>query len=82
MSVLSALAAKAGIDPARFSDDIQSGRMAPKIAEHKQEADNFSALGYPTFMLGDFPSIGIQPIETMRLLIGRFIAQRIAEPQA
>ncbi len=82
MGVLAGLAMRAGIDPERFSDAIRSGRMAPKIAEHKQEADNFSALGYPTFMLGDFPLIGIQPIETMRLLIGRFIAQRIAEPQA
>ncbi len=82
IEVLAALAARAGIDPSRFSDDIRSGRMAAKIAGHKQEADRFSALGYPTFMLGDFPLIGIQPIETMRLLIGRFIAQRIAEPQA
>jgi len=82
IEVLAGLAVRAGIDPERFSDDIRIGRMAAKIAEHKQEADRFSALGYPTFMLGDFPLIGIQPIDTMRLLIGRFIAQRIAEPQA
>jgi hypothetical protein len=42
----------------------------------------FSALGYPTFILGDFPMIGIQPIESMRLLLGRFIRQRTEEPQA
>jgi len=82
LGVLAGLAVRVGIDPERFSDEIRIGRMAAKIAEHKQEADRFSALGYPTFMLGDFPLIGIQPIETMRLLIGRFIAQRIAEPQA
>jgi hypothetical protein len=42
----------------------------------------FSVLGYPTFILGDFPMIGIQPIESMRLLLGRFIRQRTEEPQA
>ena len=82
LDVLAGLAARAGIDRARFSDDIRSGRMATRIIEHKEEADRFSALGYPTFMLGDFPLIGIQPIATMRMLIARFIAQRSAEPQA
>jgi hypothetical protein len=37
-------------------------------------------LGYPAFILGDFPLIGIQPIETMRLLLRRFIAQRTQNP--
>ena len=58
------------------------GAMTARIAEHKREADEFSALGYPTFILGDFPMIGIQPIESMRLLLGRFIRQRAEEPQA
>jgi hypothetical protein len=33
-------------------------------------------------ILGDFPLIGIQPTETMRMLLKRFIEQRTAEPQA
>jgi len=45
-------------------------------------ADDFSALGYPTFILGDFPLIGIQPIESMRMLIVRYLAQRSGEPHA
>jgi protein-disulfide isomerase len=56
--------------------------MAARIEEYRREADEFSALGYPTFILGDYPLIGIQPIATMRQVITRFIRQRQAEPQA
>lgn len=56
--------------------------MAARIAANKDEADRFSALGYPSFILGDFPLTGIQPIETMRMLLARFIERRAAEPQA
>jgi predicted DsbA family dithiol-disulfide isomerase len=82
MDVLADLAEVAGMDRECFSADIEARRMAGRLAEHKLEADRFSALGYPTFMLGDFPLIGIQPVETMRMLIERFIEQREREPQA
>lgn len=82
LDVLSALAARAGLVPAQFRDELERGRMAARIAANKTEADRFSALGYPSFILGDFPLIGIQPIETMRMLLGRFIERRAAEPQA
>jgi predicted DsbA family dithiol-disulfide isomerase len=82
LGVLAGIAEIAGMNRDRFCADVESGRMAAKIAEHKAEADRFSALGYPTFILGDFPLIGIQPIDTMRLLLRRFIDQRTAEPQA
>jgi len=80
--VLDAIAERAGLDRAQFRAGLASGRMAPLLECHKHEADEFSALGYPTFILGDFPLTGIQPIESMRLLIGRFIRQRNEEPQA
>ena len=80
--VLDAIAERAGINRARFRTMLDSGAMLARITEHKREADEFSALGYPTFMLGDFPMTGIQPIESMRLLLGRFIQLRSQEPQA
>jgi predicted DsbA family dithiol-disulfide isomerase len=80
--VLDAIADRAGLDRAKFRDALDSGVMNARLEEHKREADEFSALGYPTFILGDFPMIGIQPIESMRLLLGRFIRQRTEEPQA
>lgn len=82
MDVLADLGEEAGMNRERFRADIEAGRMATRLAEHKLEADRFSAVGYPTFMLGDFPLIGIQPIETMRMLIERFIEKRESEPQA
>ncbi|MDO8431295.1 MAG: DsbA family protein [Candidatus Binatus sp.] len=80
--VLDTIAERAGMNRARFRATISSGAMTPRIESHKREADEFSALGYPTFILGEFPLIGIQPIESMRLLIGRFLRQRSQEPQA
>lgn len=82
IELLSAIAALAGMKPAHFRDEIERGRMATRIAANKAEADSFSALGYPSFILGDFPLTGIQPIETMRSLLVRFIQRRAAEPQA
>lgn len=75
------IAGAAGIEPDRFRAGILSRRGAERIAENRREADSFSALGYPTFMLGDFPLIGIQPKETMRLLLRRFVERRAAEPR-
>jgi predicted DsbA family dithiol-disulfide isomerase len=82
LDVLGEIAAAAGMDGERFRGDIVSRRMAPRLVEHKNEADRFSALGYPTFLLGDFPLIGIQPIDTMRMLLRRFMDQRQKEPQS
>lgn len=78
--VLADIAHHAGMDRASFLADLKSERMAPRIAENKREADGQSALGYPTFILGEFPLIGIQPKETMRLIIGRYIRQREENP--
>ena len=80
--VLDAIAERAGLDRSKFRDALDSGAMGARLDDHKREADEFSALGYPTFILGDFPMIGIQPIESMRLLLGRYIRQRTEEPQA
>jgi predicted DsbA family dithiol-disulfide isomerase len=82
LEVLGAIAERAGINRAQFRSEIESGAMLTRIQAHKIEADEFTALGYPTFILGDFPLIGIQPIESMRMLIGRFLSQRSQEPQA
>jgi len=75
------IAAAAGMDGEAFRQDIQSRLTLSCLMENKSEADRFSALGYPTFMLGEFPLIGIQPKETMRLLLDRFLNQRHRAPQ-
>jgi predicted DsbA family dithiol-disulfide isomerase len=80
VNVLAEIAARAGLDRDHFLDGLCTQRMESRIVEHKAEADRFSALGYPAFILGDFPLIGIQPVETMRLLLRRFIDQRTQNP--
>jgi len=82
LEVLESIARNSGIDSARFRGALQTPRLAPRFEEYRREADEFSALGYPTFILGDYPLIGIQPIATMRQVITRFIRQRRTEPQA
>jgi len=79
---LAEVAAAAGMEGEDFRQGIRQRLTAPQLIENKSEADRFSALGYPTFMLGEFPLIGIQPKETMRLLLARFLSQRRNAPQA
>jgi predicted DsbA family dithiol-disulfide isomerase len=76
------IAAAAGMDSEAFRQALQKRLTASCLIDNKSEADRSSALGYPTFMLGEFPLIGIQPKETMRLLLARFLSQRRNAPQA
>jgi predicted DsbA family dithiol-disulfide isomerase len=80
LNVLAEIAARAGLDRDHFIEGLRSRRIEWRIAEHQAEADRCSALGYPAFIMGDFPLIGIQPIATMRLLLRRFIDQRMQNP--
>jgi predicted DsbA family dithiol-disulfide isomerase len=76
LDLLARIAGECGLEGKQFRADLESRRMAPRIAANKEEADRLSAVGYPAFILGDFPLIGIQPITTMRLLLRRFIDLR------
>ena len=78
--VLADIAQDAGMDRERFLEDLRTERAASRIADNKREADEQSALGYPTFLLGEFPLIGIQPKETMRMIFARYIRQREENP--
>jgi len=80
VGVIAAIAEAAGLDRRRFENDLLARTTESRIAANREEADRFSALGYPTFILGDFPLTGIQPKETMRLLLQRFIDQRKRDP--
>lgn len=79
LDLLTQIAGECGLEAERFRADLNVHRMASRIVANKAEADRLSALGYPAFILGDFPLIGIQPIATMRLLLKRFIDQRAKE---
>jgi predicted DsbA family dithiol-disulfide isomerase len=79
---LSDMAAAAGMQVDAFQHALERRLTMAQLTANKSEADQFSAIGYPSFILGEFPLIGIQPKETMRLLLSRFLSQRRSEPQA
>jgi predicted DsbA family dithiol-disulfide isomerase len=73
LPTLLSLAEQAGLSAAALERGLRAGIFTARIKENEVEATTFGIVGYPTFMLGAFPLIGIQPAETMRLLIQRYI---------
>ena len=67
------IAESVGLSPEELETILKEGRLTNRVKETEAEAHTFQVVGYPTFILGAFPLIGIQPAETMRLLIQRYI---------
>ena len=76
LPTLLALAESVGLAADQLEYEIKTGILTSKIKENEAEAAIFGVVGYPTFLLGEFPLIGVQPAETMRLLIQRYVDQR------
>ena len=72
-TVLVRAAVAAGLPMGRFMEFIATRRAAPRLALIREEAQRQGVTGYPTFLLGEFPLTGIQPLETMKLLVARHI---------
>ena len=62
-----------GLPVAEFEHALRAGTFTRRVKDTEAEATTFGVVGYPTFMLGEFPLIGIQPAETMRMMIQRYI---------
>ena len=75
LPTLLGLAERVGLAVAALEQALKAGTFTARVKETEAEAATFGVVGYPTFMLGAFPLIGIQPAETMRLLIQRYIDQ-------
>jgi predicted DsbA family dithiol-disulfide isomerase len=73
--VLFSLAEQAGLPTAELERHLAEGTFTARVKETEAEATTFAVVGYPTFMLGPFPLIGIQPYETMKLLLQRYLEQ-------
>ena len=72
-TVLVRAAVAAGLPMGRFMEFVATRRAAPQLARIRDEARRLGVTGYPPFLLGEFPLTGIQPLETMRLLVARHI---------
>ncbi len=75
LQTLLGLAERIRLPVAELEQALKTGAFTERVKENEAEATTFGIVGYPTFMLGAFPLIGIQPAETMRLLIRRYIDQ-------
>jgi predicted DsbA family dithiol-disulfide isomerase len=71
--ILVQIADAAGLPAGSFMQSIATRHAAPQLAAVFEEARRRAIVGYPTFLLGDFPLVGIQRYETMKLLIARHI---------
>jgi predicted DsbA family dithiol-disulfide isomerase len=69
------LAERIGLAVTALEQALKAGTFTARVKETEAEAATFGVVGYPTFMLGAFPLIGIQPAETMQLLLQRYIDQ-------
>ncbi len=67
------IAESVGLSGSELQHALEAETFTNRVKETESEAATFNVVGYPTFMLGTFPLIGIQPAETMRLLIQRYI---------
>ena len=76
---LLSLAERIGLPVSEFERMLKTRAFEQRIKENETEATTIGIVGYPTFMLGAFPLIGIQPAETMRLLIQRYVDKARAQ---
>ena len=73
LQTLLSLAEHVGLSTTALEQALKAAIFTERVKENEAEATTFGIVGYPTFMLGAFPLIGIQPAETMRLLIQRYV---------
>ena len=76
LPTLLSLAESVGLPVEALESALRTGTFTEKVKEIEREAATFGVVGYPTFILGEFPLTGIQPAETMRLLLQRYVDQQ------
>lgn len=70
------IAESVGLPTRELEQKLSAGVLTARVKASEAEATTFGVVGYPTFLLGEFPLVGIQPAETMRLLIQRYVDQK------
>lgn len=75
LATLLRVAERAGLSPAALEYALTTGTFTARVQATEAEATTFGVVGYPTFLLGEFPLTGIQPADTMRLLLQRYVEQ-------
>ena len=71
MSVLGDLSAEVGLDRDELNLALESNRYSERLRETTHEAHERGVSGVPTFFVGQFPMVGAQSEEVMRMLLRR-----------
>lgn len=71
LELLKRLAAEAGLDPDAAAEATRSPEYELKLKNNALVAHSRGVSGVPTFFIGDFPLIGAQSEDVMRMLIVR-----------
>jgi predicted DsbA family dithiol-disulfide isomerase len=77
-ALLAKLGGEVGLDSAALSDAIQSPKYDMRLKNNALVAHQRGVDGVPTFFLGDYPLVGAQPLDVMRLLLKRAV-ERFAQ---
>jgi len=75
------LASEVGIDSKAMEEALASGKYSLKLKNNSLVANQRGVGGVPTFFVGDFPLVGAQSEEVMRLVLKR-ARERIASIEA
>jgi predicted DsbA family dithiol-disulfide isomerase len=78
--VLTRIARDCGLPIGDFMQSLATRHYGAARAESMREAARLGVVGYPTFLLGELPLAGIQPLETMRLLLARYVERAAERP--
>jgi protein-disulfide isomerase len=71
---LSAFAAKTGLDPVRFQDALKTLRHNSEIDHDMAIGDAIGVEGTPAFLVNDYFFVGAVPIEVLRVVVDRALA--------
>jgi predicted DsbA family dithiol-disulfide isomerase len=76
--VLGELAAEVGLDRSELNLALESNRHQSRLRDNAIEAHERGVDGVPTFFVGDYPLVGAQSEEVMRLILQRYVQKMTA----
>jgi predicted DsbA family dithiol-disulfide isomerase len=73
VNIILGLGETVGIDSALLEECLLGRSMSGQVEENKKMAEDYSVLGVPTLLLGNYPVHGNQSLDTLRHMVKRAI---------
>jgi predicted DsbA family dithiol-disulfide isomerase len=72
LEVISAIAARCGLDVDDMMIALQDGRYRPRLVQARKEGEKINLTSVPTFIINEkFKIVGAQPIQVFQETFGR-----------